>query len=225
MTHRELRTEAEKLRRAGYSYNMIYEKIGISKGTLSAWLSEVEYSPNRKVKKRIENAILKIVKTTKAKKKKSQEDAIKIANTDVGVVESRDLFMLGLAIYIGEGKKTGNPGVVNADERIIQLSIDWFRKFFGIRNSQFRLSIHLYPDNNIEECLSFWRHKTGIPENQFGKTQIDRRKDKKVVKKGKLRYGTAHLVVLSLGNPKHGAFLRRRIRAQMDKVLLQKKRV
>jgi len=180
MTHYTLRKKAENLRQRGYSYSIISEKTGIAKGTLSSWLSKVKYSPNREVKNRVSDAILKMTQATVEKKEKSVKEAKEIAYTDVGSTTKRDLFMLGLAIYIGEGKKTGNPGVVNADERIIQLSIKWFKTFFGVQNEQFKLSIHLYPDNNIEESLFFWEEVTGIPRKQFGKTQIDKRKDKKV---------------------------------------------
>lgn len=109
--------------------------------------------------------------------------------------------------------------VVNSDVRIINLAIRWFEDICGLTKDNFRLSVHLYPDNNVNECLDFWARSTGIKKSKFGKTQIDKRMNKKMAKRGKLRYGTAHLVVRSNGDKRFGVFLQRRIGAWMDIVL------
>ncbi len=127
--------------------------------------------------------------------------------------------MLGLAIYIGESQKNDTAGIINADVRIIILAIKWLKNFYHVPMSNFTLAIHLYPDNNSEASLQYWSKQTGIPLGQFGKTQIDRRLDKKVSKRSKLPHGTAHLRVKAMGNKQLGVLLSRRIKAAMDIVL------
>ena len=207
------------MRRDGYSYNAISKKIGISKSTLHYWLVDIPYVPNDETIKRIGLARARSREAISKKKQASIAKAKKQAQEDIGTLSKRDFFMLGLALYIGEGKKAYTTGVVNADPRIIRLAIFWFMAFFEVPRENFTLAIHLYPDNNIEETLNFWSRETNIPRTQFRKTQVDTRKGKKMAKRGKLRYGTAHMTVLGMGNSEHGIFLQRRVKSQMDLVL------
>jgi hypothetical protein len=48
---------------------------------------------------------------------------------------------------------------------------------------------------------------------------VHQRKDKKLFKRGKLPYGTAHLAIKSNGEKKFGVFLARKINAWIEKVL------
>lgn len=128
--------------------------------------------------------------------------------------------MLGLGVYIGEGSKShGITKVVNSNPRIIKLCLKWLKEVFDLTDKNFRVRIHLYPDNNLNETLQFWSRELKIPLGQFQKTQIDTRTGKKMFKRGKLPYGTAHVTVRSLGRPEHGVFLQRRINAWIERVM------
>lgn len=129
--------------------------------------------------------------------------------------------MLGLGVYIGEGSKSrGNIRVINSDPRVITLVIRWFEDVFGLKIINFSLTVHLYPDNNLNDAVNFWSKVTGIPKEQFGKVQIDSRK-KKTKKRGMLKYGTAHLYIHSRGNKKLGVQLFRNIIALIDRAYSQ----
>jgi len=217
MTKLKEKKEAIRLRKQGYSYSLIKDKLNVSKSTLSQWLSGISYKPNREVLERISNSLESVIGYQKNKKQKSIIEALKLAEKDIGRITDRDLFMLGIALYIGEGGKTGGLiRIVNSDPDIIRLAIKWFKKCCGVKNENFTLRVYLYPDNNVKRSLQFWSKATGIPISQFQKTQIDVRKNKKISKRGKLPHGTAHLNVRSCGNKKHGVFLSRRIHGWMD---------
>lgn len=47
-----------------------------------------------------------------------------------------------------------------------------------LRNDNFSIRIHLYPDSDVERCLEYWAKNTGIPRSHFHKTSIDRRTGK-----------------------------------------------
>jgi uncharacterized protein YjcR len=51
----QLRQEAENLRQQGYSYNLIYDRLGVSKSTLSYWFKDLPFAPNDEVLERIKN--------------------------------------------------------------------------------------------------------------------------------------------------------------------------
>lgn len=220
MHNSTIRKHAFDLRKEGYSYNYISEKIRISKGTLHCWLGKIPYTPNAETitkigKARVASGLLK-----HKEKLASFVYAKSLAQKDIGEINNRDLFMLGLGIYIGEGTKDGNTvRIVNANYKIIKLTIKWFKEVCGLKTDNFVVRLHLYPDNDIQKCIQYWSKNIGIPINQFQKTQVDTRKNKKTFKKGKLPYGTAHMTVKSNGKKEFGVFLARRIGAWIERVL------
>jgi hypothetical protein len=215
-----IKSRAIELRKQGYSYSYISKAISVPKPTLSEWLCKVPYSPN-------EHTIGVIGKARAASgvrkgeiKRATLENARLQALKDIGEISKRDLFMLGLGVYIGEGAKSYNiTRIVNANPEIIRLSIRWFREACGIGLGNLKIRLHLYPDNNPEECLNFWSKQTSVPKSQFYKPIVDIRANKKMAKGGKLPYGTAHLLVVKLDNEKLGVKLHRLILAWMERVL------
>ncbi len=209
--------KAVKLRKDGYSYSFIKDKIGVSKSTLSEWLSSLPYKRNKETIAKIDRARLMANEVQRAKKLCSIQCAKDLALKDIGNFTQRDLFMLGIGIYVGEGSKTGNLiRVVNSDPKIIRTVIFWFKKICGLQNINFSIRIHLYPDNNQNDSINFWMKETGLSRKTFLKTWIDVRTNKKRKNFGKLPYGTAHLTIKSAGGGKAGVFLLRRILAWIE---------
>ena len=64
-----------KLRKEGYSYSYIQRQIGVSKSSLSVWLSNTPYKRNQETLNRITKARLLANEAQRAKKRKSLEDA------------------------------------------------------------------------------------------------------------------------------------------------------
>jgi len=219
MTKLSQKNKVITLRRKGYSYSLIQEKLGVPLGTLSYWLKDVPFAPNSASRRRINEGRQKTnAARTYAKENSIRESRAK-AFKDIGKLSRRDIFMVGIGLYIGEGAKTICTGVINSDPRVIVFAIRWFKEVCGLENKHFVINIHVYPDIDADTCLAFWSSITGIRLEQFGKTQVDNRQGKKMAKRGKLRYGTAHLRVKSLGEKKFGVFLQRRIAAWMERVL------
>ncbi len=215
-----IRDKVFKLRKEGNSYKYISEKTGISKSTLSGWLFDVPYTPNETTIERIGEARAASGRAKARIKIESIEKAGEEAKKDIGELTKRDLFMLGIGIYIGEGTKTHNiVRVINSDPKIIKFTVKWFKEVCGLSTENFRIRLFLYPDNNVKQCIKFWSEISGIPIKQFQKTHIDERKDKKIFKRGKLPYGTAHLGIKSNGKKEFGVFLARKINAWIGEVL------
>lgn len=217
MTHTKLKEKSIKLRKEGYSYNYIQKETGVAKSTLSNWLSDIEYTPNKYIIDRMGKARALSGLHKHRQKLSSIKKAGVEAKKEFGRLNKRDLFMLGLGIYIGEGTKYGETiRIINANPEIIRLSVRWFKECLGLKNENLIMRIHIYPDNDLKECLNFWSKKTNIPLNQFRKTQIDKREGKKISKRGKLPYGTAHLTIKSNGDKRYGVFLARKIKAWIN---------
>ena len=212
MSKRELKLKAVDLRKQGFSYTDIKEKIGVSKSTLSDWLKDLPYKPNDSVLRKFERARALSSQARIKVRIESEKNAQAIALKDVGEkMSSRDLLFFGLGLYMGEGSKSDMVSLANSDLEVIKLAIVWLKKAYGLRNHNFSIRIHLYPDSDIPKCLDYWARNTGLPLSQFHKVSIDRRTGKMKKHQGKLPYGTAHLTVKCWGNDKFGVFLRRRI--------------
>ena len=207
-----LRSRAIRLRKLGWSYNVISRRLGVAKSTLSHWLREVPYEPNESVKRSIREGPARAAYRNHQRKLAAILRAKEFAAREIGELTKRDLWMLGLGIYIGEGAKLYESiRIINSDPQVVGLAIKWFRDMCDLRDGNFSIAVHCYPDTSIAEALKFWSKITGLPSNRFGKTQIDKRTNKSNKKRRKLPYGTVHITIKSLGNPYHGVLLHRRI--------------
>ena len=128
MTKYVAREKAIKLRKDGHSYNYIADKIGVSKGTLNCWLSDILYTPNQETISRIGKARAKSGEIKSLQKLDSIKRARSEAKKEINFIGKRDLFMLGLALYIGEGSKSyGIIRVINANPKVIRFMVKWFK--------------------------------------------------------------------------------------------------
>lgn len=214
-----VRSKAIKLRSKGYSYSFIAQKIGCSKSILSYWLKNIDYKPNKYVLQRIKNARIKAGKTKKERRRKEKAKIREAAKRTLGFLTKKELKIAGAALYWGDGRKyDGVVGFVNSDPKMIRFFIRWLKAICNVPMGNIRLELHLYPDRSIESLTKFWVNATGIPIKQFLKPQIDRRKNKKLKKKGKLPYGTAHLYVLSGEKREYGYRLYEKIKGWISAI-------
>lgn len=214
-----IREKALRLRKEGFSYTHISSETGLSKSTLSGWLTEIPYSPNKETIKKFGKARAAASARRAELRQQSIREIRKTAVKDIGRISKRDLFVFGLGLYLGEGCKTNSQiRIINADSRVIQAAISWFQ-MLGVKNEQFRLRLHLYPDNDVSRCLQFWSRTTSIPVSQFQKHQIDKRTDKKSKKLHKLPFGTAQLTVQGGGRKEYGVLFFRKIQLWNETVL------
>ncbi|MGB3922198.1 MAG: hypothetical protein WBL19_02905 [Minisyncoccia bacterium] len=216
MTKLDIKLKATELRKRGFSYSFIQKHLGASKGSLSSWLKTIPYAPNIMTKNNIKRSHKIIVDHRKKIKLDSLREASELAIDDIGRFSKRDLLMLGLGIYMGEGSKTICIRIVNSDPTIIKTGIFWLRKIYGLAKRNFSIRIHLYPDCNIDESKRYWSKQTGLPLKQFHPVFVDRRLNKKVRVTKKLPFGTAHVTIRSRGDRKYGVLLMRRILSSID---------
>ena len=208
--------QAFKLRIKGYSYNLIHQKLGVSKSTLSEWFRETPYTPNLQVLNRIKNGPIKSARARHNQKVNAILAARKLGIEEIGRLSKRDLWMIGIGLYMGEGTKSYEIiRIINSDPKIIKLAIYWFRYICGLDKENITIALHIYPDNNENSCIRYWQKITGLPRKNFRKTQIDKRQDKKAIKKHKLPFGTIHITIVSKGNIEKGVKLYRKIEGWM----------
>jgi len=217
---RSEKAQAIKLRVAGMSYGLIADELRVPKSTLSNWLRDVPYIPSDEVLLRIKNGQGRYG----LQRRQNRIDEIKelkaIGIAEIGDVTKRDLWMLGLGLWIGEGSKTMEQiRLVNSDPQVIRLYMRWLREVCELENENITVAMHLYPDSDESASKQYWSRITSLPSTQFRKTQIDKRIDKKQLKTGKLQHGTLHVTVASNHNPNKGVRLHRRMMGWIAKVM------
>ncbi len=216
----EIKQKAIDLRTQGYSYNYIMKHIRVSKSTLSDWLHDIPFVPNKYTINTIGNARIATGRYKHQLKVDSLNRAEIQAKEDIGSLSKRDIMMLGLGIYVGEGGKTeGITRIINSDSKIIKFAIEWLAVSFGVEVRHIRVRLFLYPDSNEKESIDYWSSNIQIPKDQFYKPTIDRRTNKKQSNNGKLPFGTAHVSVKGFKDKRFGVYLHRRILAMINKVL------
>ncbi len=95
-----LRNVATELRDKGYSYKMIKDELGVSISTMSYWFSNRPFTPNQMTRDRIKAGPLKNAVERHNRRVAETIQVIEQSKNEIGKLTKRDLWMLGLLIYI-----------------------------------------------------------------------------------------------------------------------------
>lgn len=162
MTHKK--ELAITLRKKGYSYSEILKDIPVAKSTLSLWLRSVGLAKQQKQKiteKRLAGA-LRGAKSRRDYRLKITEDIKNKAAKEIGNINERDLWLIGISLYWAEGTKERecgkNSGIIftNSDPRMILLFLKWLRTYFLIDRSEIIYEIYIHETANIESAKIYW---------------------------------------------------------------------
>ncbi len=95
---------------------------------------------------------------------------------DVGTLSLRDLHILGLGLYWGEGYKRGNGelGFTNSDPRMILAFILWIQKVYKISRKDLilRVGINAAYKSQQDSAVTYWAKITQTTRSQFTKTSL-----------------------------------------------------
>lgn len=172
--------KAQSLRKEGLSIKDIAKRIGVAKSSVSIWCSDIELTSVQ-----IKNLHQKMVRGSYAgrlagahsQRKKKQEQIEKAAIQavhDMGVLQDRDLFLLGLGMYWGEGDKKSTVRFFNSDPRAIHFMMRWFREILHISESDFMMYLNLNEAHayRTKEIVEYWSEVTGISVKQFRRPSL-----------------------------------------------------
>jgi len=203
------------LRRNGRSIGEIARELKVSKSTVSGWCRDIILTKKQqghiayRSKHHATAALLRAAEQRRKRRLQETEHAVLLGHTDIGNLSKRDIQMVGLGLYWGEGYKRGNQelGFTNSDPDMIRFYINWLQMQFHIdtQNLVLRVSINNIHAKRIRDVERQWSKSTGIPLHQFTRPSLI----KTVVQKEYINK-TAHLGTLRV-KVRKGTFLRRRI--------------
>jgi len=185
------------LRKKGYYYSEILKKINVSKDTLSRWCRDIlltKIQQQQILRRRIDGAKkggLIAAENKKINRQKLTRDIIEAGEKEIGYLSCKEKFIVGVALYLGEGLKGDKEiGFTNSNPKIIKYMMMWFREFCKLSEDQFRGQLWIRDNLNENDAKLYWSNLTKIPLKQFRKTYIAKNKsDSKKIRKQLHKYG------------------------------------
>lgn len=203
------------MRKRGLSITAIAKKLRVSKSTASLWCRDIELT-DAQIQRISEiskhHATISLLKASEFKRHarlSRMQEMRAIGLHDIGTLSKRDIFMIGLGLYWGEGYKKGNQelGFTNSDPLMIKFYITWLNTIYDISVDRLilRVSINTQHASRVPEVEKYWQNITKIPSNQFTKTSLIEAKTRKTYTRHENHFGTLRIKV------RRGTDLRRRI--------------
>ncbi len=215
-----IKTKALTLRQQGESINNIAKKLSISKSTASVWCRDITLSETqqRTLSERSNHQAISALLRASEKKRSERiiatEKEMHTGKQDVGRLSTRDIFMVGLGLYWGEGYKKGSQelGFTNSDPLLILFYTEWLNRIYSIGPDSLilRVSINMQHKERIGEVEQYWSSLTQIPLSQFTKSSLIKTLSKRVYSNNTHHFGTLRIKV------RRGTALRRRILGSIE---------
>lgn len=197
------KNKAIELRKQGYSIKKITQKVGASKSSVSLWVRDVPLSKKQneqlRANKYSNSAVEKRRQTRLKNERARKQKVIDKAYREIEKISNKDLFFIGLSLYLGEGSKK-KPGVLefaNSDPVLILIMKRFFEEICKAPSEKIRVHIHLHPHLCRTSAENYWSNQLNIPLSQFFKTTQQHNKSSKN-KKDNLPYGTVSIYVCDI---------------------------
>lgn len=188
------------LRQEGKSLKEISRVVGVSKASVSVWVRDIILSKRQLSSLKAKGFSSEAIEKRRHKRLKNEQgkrDAITaLAQKNIKNISQRDLRLIGLCLYWGEGGKThkGAARISNSDPAVIKVMMRFFREICMVEEKKFRAHIHIHSHLDIEKSEKYWSRISGVPRAQFFKTYAKPSIASKN-KKDSLPYGTFDIYV------------------------------
>ena len=121
---------------------------------------------------------------------------MKEAGRDISSLSLHELWLIGIALYWGEGGKThrGMARIANSDPAVIKIMMRFFREICNVPEEKFQGHVHTFSHLNAKKAETYWSGVSNIPVKQFYKTYVKQSIATKN-KRDTLPYGTFQIYV------------------------------
>jgi transposase len=182
----DLHAKARRLREQGYDYNRIAAELGVSKGTVSAWVHDMPW-PDRlsyeECRKRAAAGAHRYWEAERPVREAKREATRAVAAAEIGALTERDLLIAGAVAYWCEGAKSKphhrheRVAFINGDPRLIAFFLR-FLDAAGIDRAQVRYRVYIHETADVERAGRFWLDVTGADPAQFHNPTLKRHNPK-----------------------------------------------
>lgn len=170
----------------GLSYNEISSRLGgVSKSTLSGWLSKIILNKNSQERLNARNAINNNEARRKAGKTKIElwrKKRILQQQTGRGEAGNFNLHLAGCMLYWAEGYKNKNTiGLTNTDFEMLLLFLKFLRTYYNVKDEDIRILCHSHvlSEQSLSDVEKYWIDKLKLPQKCLIKGSVEKRIPKK----------------------------------------------
>lgn len=181
------RLRAEVLRRKGWSVRAIAKEVDVSRSSASIWCRDIQLTARQKqrlIQRAIEGGQRGRIlgsSTNHRRKMERIEFHVQDGKKFVHALSMRELLLVGVAIYWGEGSKKSQLGFINSDADMILFMYRWFQVALGVKKEDFmpRILINALHKNRDRIIKKYWAKLLNLPVRQFRKTTYIKRPNTK----------------------------------------------
>ena len=146
------RQKTIELRKQGKTYSQIKKELGVSKSTLSDWLSKYPLTEKQLkfLKQNRKNSRQLAIEKTIIVKRNKREMRIKSIYEEQRKywvsLSQKELELAGIFLYWGEGNKRldGPVFLNNTDPKVMKFALHWFMRGLSIPQEKIKVDLHLY---------------------------------------------------------------------------------
>lgn len=171
---------AIEMRKMGKSYRFIHSKTGIPVSTLSDWFSDEQWSKDIAQKLCAESAVQSTARLNQLNRVRGKalqikyEEARAEARAELARLKYNPIFIAGVMLYWGEGKKDprGSVAFSNSDPAMVNFYVQFLTRACGVPLARIRAHLILYPDHEEKVTRAYWARSASIPWENFTKSVV-----------------------------------------------------
>jgi len=183
----DARSQARRLRAAGFTYDAIAQELKVSKSSLSLWLRG-QPGPGGRPYNHADH--LKKIQPLGAKGRREQAAAGRAGQRTVAAGQLRELsptalLIAGTVLYWAEGAKdkpwrrNGCVVFINSDPEVLSTFLAWL-DLVGIPESDRRYHLQIHENFDVAEHEQWWADRLRIPASLFTKATLKRHNPKTI---------------------------------------------
>lgn len=175
--------QAIKARKEGKSIKEIAKQLSVSVASVSMWCRHINLTEEqvKQLKIRVTDPnygkkilyLRKVKANTDKKVRFLHEEGIK----QVGKLSNREIFLLGIALYWGEGfKKDHQVGFATSDMRMAKFFIYWLEKCFFVNRNELvlRVTLNQAYESKKDNIELYWSKELNIPLINFRRATLQK---------------------------------------------------
>ena len=173
----EIREEARRLRREGWSLNEIAAKLGPPKNTLTLWVRGITLTREQRMRLLDKEAEVigrnrALAAATNRQARIGRINAEKLnayAFLDTLDDQHKANHIAAAMLYLAEGAKAeGKFAFGNSNPQVIRYWLYLLRTSFSVDESKFRIQLMTRADQDLEQLRNYWSEVTGIDNFMVG---------------------------------------------------------
>lgn len=200
----EARVDARRLRRVhGMALGAIAAQLGVSKGSVSLWVRDIELTAEQQAALLANNPV-RNGQLLGMRVRRERCRARRVAAQEHGRALARradPVHRGGCMLYWAEGSKSRNAvQLANADADLLDTFLAFLRNCFGVRDAAVSFSVNCFLGNGLalDEIQEWWLARLALPPGCLRRAVVNRPSSaSKRLKGNVLPYGTARIAVHS----------------------------